>query len=321
MAMTNPKGRANYEPNSWGGMAGGPRESHNGAYRSFPAHEEGDKLRVRSETFADHYSQARQFYISQTYTEQGHIADSFIFELSKVEVPAIRQRMVSNLLNVDEELAKKVAMGLGLSEMPQASKPAKKPLTNLKSSTALSIVENGPSSFKGRKVGALITDGVDQALVDQLKQTLEAEGAMIEFIAPTVGGVISSNGTKIIADQKLGGGPSVLYDAVAILPSDAAAAMLAKNPAARQFASDAFTHLKFIAYTDAAKMLFEKAGILSDLDEGCIAVTQANTAKEFVSQCRSLRFWKREAVVKIDPFQMTGSAMLGGDGTGAPVKK
>ncbi|MBV8706889.1 MAG: catalase [Acidobacteriaceae bacterium] len=321
MAMHNPKGRVNYEPNSWGGMAGGPRESHNGAYRSFPAHEEGDKLRVRSETFADHYSQARQFYISQTYTEQGHIADSFIFELSKVEVPAIRQRMVSNLLNVDEELAKKVAAGLGLSEMPQASKPAKKPLTNLKFSKALSIVENGPSSFKGRKVGALITDGVDQTLIDQLKGALETEGAMIEFIAPTVGGVTSSSGTKIIADQKLGGGPSVLYDAVAILPSDAAAAMLAKNPAARQFASDAFTHLKFIAYTDAAKALFEKAGILSDLDEGCIAMTQANTAKAFVNQCRSLRFWKREAAVKVEPFQMASSAMLSGDGAGAPVKK
>jgi catalase len=299
MAMSNPKGRVNYEPNSWSGMAGGPRESPVAGYHSFPACEKGDKRRVRSETFADHYSQARQFYQSQTYAEQEHIADAFVFELSKVETPEIRRRMVSNLRNVDEELAKKVAMGLGLREMPPASQPAKEPVGDLKYSKALSIIENGLHSFKGRKVGALITDGVDGALLDQLKAALQAEGAMLELIAPTVGGVTSSSGTQIAADQKLGGGPSVLYDAVAILPSESASAMLAKHPAARQFAADAFTHCKFIAYTSATQALFEKSGIASDLDEGCVNLTKANTASDFVSRCRELRFWKREAAVKV----------------------
>jgi catalase len=121
MAFYNPRGRANYEPNSWGGAAGGPRESPELGFHSFPKEVQGEKRRLRSETFADHYSQARQFYISQTSIEQTHIRDAYVFELSKVETPAIRARMVSQLLNVDEGLAKMVAEGLGLREMPKPS--------------------------------------------------------------------------------------------------------------------------------------------------------------------------------------------------------
>ena len=125
MAMHNPKGRANYEPNSWG-AAGGPRESPSRGYTSYPEKVEGPKVRARSETFADHYSQARQFYISQTPIEQQHMANALTFELSKVQTPEIRSRMVSHLLNIDEELAKKVGQGLRLKEMPAAA-PAAKP--------------------------------------------------------------------------------------------------------------------------------------------------------------------------------------------------
>jgi catalase len=299
MAMRNPKGRVNYEPNSWGGAAGGPRESQETGYRSYPAHEDGDKLRVRSETFADHYSQARQFYISQTRTEQGHIADAFIFELSKVDSTEIRSRMVSHLLNVDKELAQKVAAGLGMSEMPKASTPAKAPITNLKSSKALSMLENGPKSFKGRKVGALLTDGFDQTIFEGLKQALTAEGAMLEIIAPAVGGVKSNAGKTIAANQKIGGGPSVLYDAVVVLASQQGALLLAKNPVARQFVTDAFTHLKFIGYTEPTKLLFEKAGLLSDLDDGCIPLDDAKSVTTFLGKCRVVRHWMREALVKV----------------------
>src|SRR6202046_4963370 len=105
MAMVNPKGRANYEPNSWEGVEGGPRESHDIGFRSFQADEKGRKVRERSESFADHYSQARQFYISQTKVEQGHIAEALIFELSKVEKPATRLRLASHLPHIDPKLA------------------------------------------------------------------------------------------------------------------------------------------------------------------------------------------------------------------------
>ena len=122
MAVTNPKTRANYEPNSWGAEAG-PRETPETGFH-FPGGGDGPKVRVRSETFADHYSQARQFYISQTPIEQEHIAASFTFELSKVETPAIRSRMVADLLNVDKELAMKVSEELRLPELPKAAETA-----------------------------------------------------------------------------------------------------------------------------------------------------------------------------------------------------
>ncbi len=219
MAMVNPTGRANYEPNSWGDTEGGPRESHETGFRSFPAEEKGRKVRERSESFADHYSQARQFYISQTKVEQGHIAEALIFELSKVEKPAIRLRLVSHLPHIDPKLADRVAKGLGLLDKLAPPPPAKQPLADLKPSKALSIALNGPKSFAGRNVGVLVTDGTDRPLFDDLKSAIEAEGATLEVIAPTVGGVKASDGSIIKAQQKIGGGPSVLYDAVAVMPS------------------------------------------------------------------------------------------------------
>ena len=173
-----------------------------------PSGVEAPKVRARSETFADHYSQARQFYISQTEIEQKHIANALIFELSKVETPAIRPRMVSHLLNIDEGLAKTVAEGLRLKEMPEAGRPPARPTRkDLKPSAALSILKNGPKSFAGRKVGALVTDGVDADLLAALRKALKAEGAMLKLVAPEVGGVKDSAGTWHDADEKLEGGP------------------------------------------------------------------------------------------------------------------
>jgi catalase len=292
MAIINPKGRVNYEPNSWGGEAGGPRESPEQGFRSYPAEEQGAKLRVRSETFADHYSQARQFYKSQTETEQNHLANALVFELSKVETPVIRGRMVAHLLTIDENLAKQVADGLGLKEMPKPADAAR-PTQDLKPSPTLSIHLNGPKSFKGRKVGALLTDGVDKSLFESLKSALDGEGALLEIIAPKVGGVQASDGSWIEAKQKIDGGPSVLYDAVALLPSEQGAKLLAKEPAARDFVADAFAHMKFIGHTAAAAILFEKAGIAENRDEGFIALKGKDDCSAFVAACRQVRFWKR----------------------------
>jgi catalase len=292
MALINPKGRANYEPNSWGGEAGGPRESPEQGFRSYPAGEEGVKERVRSETFADHYSQARQFYKSQTPTEQNHIANALVFELSKVETPAIRSRMVSHLLNIDEQLAKEVAGGLGLKDLPKPADAAR-PTQDLKSSPALSIEINGPKSFKGRKVGALLTDGVDSKLLQSLKSALSEEGALLEIVAPRVGGVKASDGSWIEAKQKIDGGPSVLYDAVALLVSEDGAKLVAKEPAARDFVADAFAHMKFIAHTPAAVALFEKAGLTGNRDQGFITLNGESDCSAFVTACRKVRYWDR----------------------------
>jgi catalase len=298
MAFINPKGRANYEPNSWGGAAGGPREAPEKGFRSYEAEEEGPKLRIRSETFADHYSQARQFYLSQTTIEQNHIAAAFTFELSKVETPAIRARMVAHLLNVDEQLAETVAQGLRLEEMPKPAEPAREVDKSLKPSPLLSIVGNGPKSFKGRKIGALVTDGVDADILGALRKALEQEGAMLKLVAPQVGGVEASDGSWHVCDEKIDGGPSVVFDAVAVLVAGDAAAGLAEEATARDFVADAFAHLKFIAYVESAMPLLEKAGIASSRDEGVIALGAAKDAAGFVASCRKLRVWEREPKVK-----------------------
>jgi catalase len=293
MAMMNPKGRANYEPNSWGG-AGGPREDPERGFRSYPAQEEGRRVRQRSPSFADHYSQARQFYISQTEVEQRHIADALVFELSKVQKKAIRARLVGHLMNIDEKLASSVAQGLGLREKPKPIPPAVEPRRDLKASKALSIILNGPETFAGRKVGALVTDGVDAGLLNALRKALKKEGAVLKIVAPTVGGVEASDGAMIEGDEKIDGGPSVVFDAVVILASEEGGRMLASKAAARDFAADAFAHLKFIGYVAAAMPLLEKAGIAGDLDEGCIELRNGKSAAEFVTACRKLRVWDRQ---------------------------
>jgi catalase len=295
MRMTVPKGRANYEPNSWGE---GPRESPEKGFRSYPSEESGAKLRIRAESFADHYSQARQFYISQTEVEQGHIAAALTFELSKVETLAIRSRMVAHLLNIEDGLAQKVAKGLRLKELPKPADAAKPTRTDLEASPALSIILNGPESFAGRKVGALVTDGADMRLLEALKTALEKEGAVLKFVAPRIGGIEAGDGTWVEADEKIDGGPSVVFDAVVLLPSEQGALLLAKEPTARDFVADAFAHLKFIGYADAAVPLLKKAGVLEDLDEGCVPLVAAVDAETFVGACRKLRYWPREAKVK-----------------------
>jgi catalase len=293
MAFHNPKGRVNYEPNSWGS---GPRESLSQGFRSVPGEAGGQKLRVRAELFADHYSQARQFYISQTEIEQTHIKDAFVFELSKVETPPIRMRMVAHLRNVDETLAKKVATGLGMNELPAAAEPARPVKKDLPPSPGLSILQNGPDSFKGRKLGVLVTDGTDANLLASLQQAAETEGVVVEIVAPTVGRTVLSDGKIIAAKQKVNGGPSVLYDAVAVIPSAEGAALLAREATAKDFVTDAFAHAKFIAYCDAAKPLFSEAGV-EETDGGFLALKEAADAQSFLKACCKLRFWEREAKV------------------------
>ncbi|WP_027164030.1 catalase [Mesorhizobium sp. WSM1293] len=296
MAMRNPAGRANYEPNSWGL---GPREDPQRGFRSFADVEQGQKVRLRAESFADHYSQARQFFNSQTPPEQRHIAMALTFELSKVQAPAIRERMVSHLLNIDETLATTVADKLGIRDMPEPAEAAVPPRDDLPPSPALSIIQNGPDSFEGRKVGVMLSDGADVALFEELRSAIEAEGAVMEVVAPKVGGVEAADGTHIEARHMIDGGPSVLFDAVVLLLSEAGAELLVTEAAAKDFVSDAFAHCKFIGFTSGAEPLLIKAGVAPDADEGLRRLDSAASVAAFVQSCRKLRLWAREAAVKL----------------------
>ncbi|MEW6634866.1 MAG: catalase [Pseudomonadota bacterium] len=294
MAMRNPNGRANYQPNSWGE---GPRESPDRGFRSFADAESGQKQRIRAESFADHYSQARQFFNSQTEPEQRHIAMALTFELSKVETPVIRERMVSHLLNIDNGLAETVADKLGMKDLPKPADAAVPPRGDLKPSPALSIIENGPASFAGRKVGALVANGTDTKLLKELQSAIEAEGAVMEVVAPKVGGVEAADGSWIEARHMIDGGPSVLFDAVALLLTEEAAEHLTAEAAARDFVADAFAHCKFIAFTTGAARLLAKAGV--EPDEGMIELGGPDTVSAFIEACRKLRLWARELGTKL----------------------
>ncbi|MFN3634384.1 MAG: catalase C [Rhizobium rhizophilum] len=296
MAMRNPVGKVNYQPNSFGV---GPRESPTRGYRHFPAEEQGTKVRLRPESFADHYSQARQFYISQTPPEQRHIAAALTFELSKVETAVIRERMVSHLLNIDETLANTVAQKLGFQSMPKAADAAMPTRQDLEPAPSLSIVERGPKRFEGRKLGILITDGVDAKLLKGLTAAITKDKAVFELIAPKVGGVKASDGTWIEVHHMIDGGPSVLFDAVALLTSAEAMDDLVKEATARDFVADAFQHCKFIGYDKSAMPLLEKAGISEALDEGVIDLPGEEGLDVFVTSLGKLRVWGREPSVKL----------------------
>jgi catalase len=291
MQMQVPKGRANYEPNSLAsvGEIGGPREDPKAGFTSFPAEVEGDKLRIRPESFADHYSQARLFFRSMDPAEQAHIASAFVFELSKVSLDHIRQTMLANLRNVDESLAGRVADGLATS-LPKASKSAA-PILDMDPSPALRIVR-GPMekhTLEGRTVGILFAEGPDAGELEKIRAGVKRAGGHPMLIAPKVGGVKLSDGTIIKADAQLFGQPSVTVDAVAIILSRDACKKLVKEAAAVQFVMDAFGHLKAIGYSADAKPLLDKAGI--EPDEGVTELAG------FVAAAKK-RYWDREASVR-----------------------
>jgi len=288
------KGRANYEPNSLAlaGEEGGPREDPEGGFRSFAAPVEETKVRLRAETFADHYSQARLFYQSQTEIEQAHLASAIVFELSKCQMDHVRNRILGNLRNVDESLAKRVADGLAV-DLPGKNKPAAEPF-DMDASPALRIVGKYPDSLEGRAVGILVSDGADGDLIDTVKAAAEAAGASVKIVAPKVGGVKLKDGKRLAADGQLAGTPSIVFDAVALVLSKDGCAELLGEAAAVDFVRDAFGHLKAIGFTGEAQPLLDKAGV--EPDDGVVDL--AKGARAYIVPA-STRQWKREPKVRM----------------------
>jgi len=240
MQMTVPKGRDNYEPNSVN--PGGPRETPLGLRTPFIA-TEGTKVRLRAESFADHYSQARLFYRSVTPQEQRHIAKALTFELSKVGILEIRRRMLGHLDVIDESLGVKVAEGLGMAGEAIKAAPAVSPI-DLEPSPALRLYGKYEPTLNGRKVGVLLAAGFDAKLKKAVVAAIEKEGAKAAIIAPKVGGVEDAGHTKHPADVALNGSPSVLFDAIVVLGGPDGDKALAANPDAVGFMMDACRHLK-----------------------------------------------------------------------------
>jgi catalase len=291
MQMNVPTGRANYEPNSLAahGEEGRPREcpvtGFATAHGRVEGNEQGDKLRVRAELFADHYSQARLFWKSQTDSERAHIASSFTFELSKVALEEVPGRVVANLRNVDEELATRVAAGLGIKVSAKAE-AARAPI-DMPPSDALSIQKNMKATIEGRIIGILIADGSDGGEIQKLVKAVKSAGGRTMLVAPKVGGTKLADGSTLKADGQLTGSPSQIFDAVAIVLSDKGCYAPLKEAAAVQFVMDAFGHLKAIGATKAATKLLDKAGV--EADEGITGL-----GKAFV-EAAGRRYYARES--------------------------
>ena len=288
-----PKGRANYEPNTLAeaGEIGGPRESASEGFRTAPIPVAETKVRVRSDSFSDHYSQARLFFRSQSAPEQAHLASAIVFELSKVTLEAVRDRVIANLRNVDESLAKRVGDGLGMDTLPDASKPAKAPI-DMELSPALRIIGKYPETLQGRAVGVLVADGSDGMLIQSLVAAIKKEGADAKIVAPKIK-VTLADGSSLTADAQLAGAPSVIFDAVAMVLSDKGCKMLLNESAAKDFVSNAFVHLKAIGYTAAAKPLLDKVGVEPDA-----GVVELGEPAAFLKPAVT-RQWDREPSVRM----------------------
>ena len=298
------RGRVSYEPNSLGG--GCPFQA--GAARGFvsfpqPVHE--DKLRGKPEKFADHYTQARLFYESQTPFEQAHIAAAFRFELSKVTVPAIRERMVASLANASEELAAKVAEGLGMAmpaPLPRVlAKPAQPEVTK---SPALSLTAlPGDGGIRTRKVAILVADGVEGASIAALQEALLAAGAVPRLVATRIGPVKATNGDVLEADASMENSPPVLFDALALPDGEQALQVLESDAHTMEFVTLQYRHGKTILALGTSSALLDRAGIGPTLPSGApdegVAATPADrigdAARWFIGAIGAHRHPARES--------------------------
>ena len=262
------RGRVAYEPNSLGG--GCPFQAGAKGYVSFPQPVQEDKVRGKPEKFADHYTQATLFYESQTGAEKAHIIGGFRFELSKLTVPAIRERMVASLVNVSAELAAAVAEGLGLdvpSAMPRALEHPTRP--EVTKSPALSLTHlPGDGGIRTRKIAILAADGVNGKSIAALQVALMKAGAVPVVIAPRIGAVKTADGVTFDASGSLENSAPVLFDALVLPDGDAGLSMLARHGQTLEFVTNQYRHGKTLLALGSSKALLDRAGIAAKLPSG-----------------------------------------------------
>jgi len=295
------KGRANYEPNSID--SGWPKETppaaQGGGFESYPERVEGHKIRNRSESFGDHFSQATLFWNSMSAPEKEHIIGAYTFELGKVERVFIRERQVNEILaNIDMELARRVAENLGL---PAPSAPTVAPKTPTpQSSPALSLMNHLPGNIKSRKVAILVANGVDGAAIDAFKAKLAEQGALTKIIGPSPAPVKTADGKMLPVDAAMDGMPSVMFDAVFVPGGADAAAAMAKSGEAKHYLLEAYKHLKPIVVLGAARPLLASLNLTADagLLEGDAV---DGVFGHFAQALGQHRIWAREAAAAAIP--------------------
>jgi catalase len=315
MRQTINTGRTSYQPNSIDGNSPLQAKVSEGGFSSYQERIDAKKIRERSDSFFDHFSQAGLFFNSQSETEKNHMVDAFRFELGKVEIEAIRKRMLGILTQVDLTLAARVAEGLGLevpagperpinhgvpADADQQKYESKIVKSTLKSSAALSMKNTPKDTIKSRKIAILATDGVNGAQLDSYKKALESAGAMTKIVATHDGHIKDDTGKTIKVDFTFLTTASVLFDAVYVPGGGKSVEALAAEADAIHFVEEAFRHCKAIAANEEGVQLIELSKIpLKAKSEVLNGVLLNETAKDFEEAIKQHRFWEREKPGKI----------------------
>jgi len=288
------RGRVNYEPNSLGG--GVPYQAGKRGFTSFPeTFTSVDKVRGNPELFAEHYGQARLFFQSQTPVEQEHIANAFRFELTRVQTPAVRERILALLANIDDGLVAKVAEGLGMDVPAPLPRASDAPVPAYQLSPALSLMARpGETGVRTRRVAILVAPGVDGAQVREIYTQLLNAGAVPRVVGSMLGKVKSSSGDPLDVEISLEAGPSVMYDGM-IVP-DGAADLLARNAHAIDFVREQYRHCKPILALGGGANLLAKAMIPLTLPDGSDdpALLVDGTLEAFATALAGHRAFARE---------------------------
>ncbi len=291
------RGRVAYEPNS---LAGGCpfQQGAPAGFTSFPDPSPEDKVRGKPEKFADHYTQATLFYESQSEVERTHIVRGFRFELTKVQTPAVRRRVLAQLANVSGELASAVAEGLGMEvpdPLPLVFKPPRPEVTH---SAALSLFARpGRGGIDGRRVAILVAAGVDGEGAMALHRVLTEGGAVPRVVAARLAPVESASGDALDPDATLETMPSCLFDAVVVPDGEASAVALSGLGQAVEFIKDQYRHCKAILALGAGRALLERAGLPTDAEDAALIMCDPGKSeratKAFLAALGRHRNWDR----------------------------
>ncbi|MCS3529019.1 catalase [Chryseobacterium sp. JUb7] len=306
------KGKVSYEPNSIGGGCPFQSMMKEGGFSSHQERVSGAKVRERSNSFVDHYSQAKLFYNSQSAPEKMHLQNALVFELSKVTIPEIRERVVGQLAFIDKNLASKVAGKIGVEvkkpELPNQSIPAdadpailqsKEKTSKTKISPALSMANTVKDTIKSRKIGFIMADGADEKSFNALKNKLEKQGATVEIIAPSVAPIKTNNGTAITPKHSLTTTASVCFDALYIVSGENSVKELMsgenKHPVLH-FINEAYKHCKAIYFGADTEPLYlnSNVGLKKHNDPAIITWDEKAPEEKFIDAISKHRVWDLE---------------------------
>jgi len=342
MRQTINRGQTSYDPNNLRGGCPFQAGMDMSGFASYAERIDGQKIRQRSASFFDHFSQATLFYRSQSEPEQNHIVRALRFELGKVDTPPIRERMLYLLAQVDTDLANRVAAGLGLTVPKKLDRPLnmsvpadgdprkfqpKRIAEEMEPSPALRMVDNpnfAVKSIRTRKIAFLVADGFNDAAVAEMKMSLMKAGALAMTVAPRLGVLMGAGGDTLNADFSLLTGASVLFDAVYVPDGEASVAALLAEPETLNFLDEAYKHCKTIAASGAGVELLARAGLPvatdenaengsameASMDAGVIVGTDGNIvalAENFILGIARHRHWERElSLMAGDPAHIPG---------------